>query len=100
MRPTQKPRQRQRLKRRMILLMLGSFIIAATVVTTIVINTTQVAQTKAKSEHKENYFLVEDQSYSNTFSLPAPIIRKNIPPAEGTLLVKKLSKADADNSAK
>ena len=100
MRPTQKPRQRQRMHRKMILLWLGSFVIVASVVTTIVINTTQVEQVRAKSEQQQNYFLVEDQSYSNSFTLPAPIIRKNIPPAEKAILVKKFIKSDAAQTAK
>lgn len=102
MKPTQKTRQRQRqrMQRRMILLFLGSFVVIATIVTTLVINTTRVEQSRAKSDKHENHFVVEDQVYTNTFTLSAPIMSKHIAPQEGTLLVRRMKKITPGSSIK
>jgi hypothetical protein len=100
MKPTQKPRQRQRIRRRMVLLFLGSFVIVATLVTTVVFNTTNVETSHAQSDKYQNYCVVDDQSYTNSFSLEAPIMCTKPLPQEGTLLCRKVKSITPGNDSK
>mgnify|MGYP000132493975 CR=1 FL=1 len=83
-------RQRQRMSRKLVLLLFGSIVAIATVVTTIVLQTGDVEITRAKDHDNKALHIVEDQFYTNEFELSAPVINPKAAVEAGAMNARAL----------
>jgi hypothetical protein len=87
-----KHRNRQRLSRRtlIILCMFGILVLSGI---TGVIYFIQTGETKAAKDNKFITRTIEDQEFTNEFSLAQPVINPSFPDTRHTVFVKKLKKS-------
>lgn len=67
-------RQRQRMSRKLVIMIFGSIVAVATVITTVLIQTGDVEVTRAKDHDNRAIHIVEEQFYTTDFELPAPVL--------------------------
>lgn len=91
-------RQRQRMSRKMVLLLFGSIVMVATVITTIVIQTGDVKRTRAKDQDTRAIHIVEEQFYTNDFELPAPVLNSKVAEENGATNIRLIKPTSSINT--
>ncbi|MEY4593725.1 MAG: hypothetical protein RIQ47_135, partial [Bacteroidota bacterium] len=88
-------RQRQRMSRRMVILIFGSIVAVATVITTIILQTGNVETMRARDNETKSVHIVEDQFYVNDFEIPAPVLNSNAADQQGQMNVRMMKTVSA-----
>jgi hypothetical protein len=88
-------RQRQRMSRRMVILIFGSIIAVATVITTIILQTGDVETMRAMDNETKTVHIVEEQFYVNEFEISAPVVNSNAADQQGQMNVRVIKPISA-----
>lgn len=85
-----KQRQRQRMSRRMVLLVAGTFVVAATVTTTLIIQMSDQRESMARDVVDRPIHMVQDWAPVNDFTIAAPLLNPKMPGANEARFMRKL----------
>lgn len=93
-----KGRQRQRTRQRFVWLVIGSILVSASIVTTIVIHSLRIERSRAHEQRDKTMRLVEDEGYITDFSIDAPVVRPENENDEKVIGYKKIKLISSNGS--
>ncbi|MFM8433069.1 MAG: hypothetical protein ACKOA1_09755 [Bacteroidota bacterium] len=82
------------MRRRMILMLVGSVIAVATITTTVIITTMDKRSSRAKDVVVRPIHLITDQTPVNEFSIPQPVLDASMPAPDQAIFIRKLKATD------
>ena len=87
-------RQRQKVSRRMVLVLFGSILAIATITTTVIITTMDNRSSRARDVVTRPIHMVNDMAPVNDFTLPAPVLDATMPDADQAVFIRAVKTTD------